>query len=245
MKTMKVIAYLLVASASVIGTACSSTEATISNAGGTGSTAVSVSDSADATRMGTDTNPTPDANSGMANNGALPGSGAASSDAAMGTRGMAATPEMTAFMGTFATMKDPVFLMNAASSNLLEIQVGKLALQQASRGEVKQFAQMMVSHHTQATQELKNVASPLGVKLPQAMMPAHQAMLDQLKSKTGKDFDEAYMDMMETAHKMDVAMFQAKSMTAEMQTVKGFANRTLTMLRSHQTSANKIEKKVD
>ncbi|SNR69105.1 hypothetical protein SAMN06269173_105151 [Hymenobacter mucosus] len=34
---------------------------------------------------------------------------------------------MTAFMGTFATMQDPVFLMTAAGSSLLEIQLGNVA----------------------------------------------------------------------------------------------------------------------
>jgi putative membrane protein len=76
-------------------------------------------------------------------------------------------------------------------------------------------------------------------------MPVHQAMADRLANKIGKDFDEAYMDMMETAHKMDIAMFEAKSKSAENATVKGFATRTLPMLRSHESAANKIEKKVD
>jgi putative membrane protein len=251
MKTMKAIPYLLVAGALVIGTSCSSTntDATAgASAGASTSGASSTSGSADATRMGTDMNPTPapDANSGMAANGAMTTPGAAGATSGTGTSaaGGAAT-DMTAFTGTFATMKDPVFLINAASSNLLEIQAGKMAAQQATKSEVKQFAQMMVSHHTQATQELKNVATPLGVTLPQTMIPVHQAMADRLANKTGKDFDEAYMDLMETAHKMDIAMFEVKSKAAETPTVKGFATRTLPMLRSHETMANKIEKKAD
>jgi putative membrane protein len=152
---------------------------------------------------------------------------------------------MTAFMGTFATMKDPVFLMTAASSNLLEIQLGQAAAQRASNADVKRFAQMMVDHHTKATQQLKTVASPLGVTMPQALMPVHQAIADKVMAKSGKEFDEAYMDAMEAAHKMDVAMFEVKDKAADTPTVKSFATQTLPMLRSHEKMASELEKKVD
>ncbi|UOQ74352.1 DUF4142 domain-containing protein [Hymenobacter cellulosilyticus] len=148
-------------------------------------------------------------------------------------------------MATFATMPDPTFLMTAASSNMLEIQMGKLALQKSTNADVKKFGQMMVDHHTKATQELKTVAMPLGVTMPTALMPVHQAMADQLMNKSGKAFDEAYMDAMETAHKMDVTMFEVKSKGAETPAVKSFATKTLPMLRSHHTMADELEKKVD
>ncbi|MCB2408563.1 DUF4142 domain-containing protein [Hymenobacter lucidus] len=171
--------------------------------------------------------------------GSMSGTGmAAGSASAPGT-------DMNAFMASFATMQDPTFLMTAASSNMLEIQMGKLAVQKSANAEVKKFGQMMVDHHTKATQELKTVAVPLGVTLPQTLMPIHQTMADQLTGKSGKAFDEAYMDAMEAAHKMDVAMFEVKSKGAETPTVQSFATKTLPMLRSHHTMANEIEKKVD
>ena len=243
MKTVQAIPHFLVASVLVLGTACSTTNTGTSAAGGStaGSTATTT------TPMGSDMNPTstPDANSGMTASGALPTTGAAApATGASGAAGGAAT-DMNAFMGTFATMQDPVFLLNAASSNLLEIQVGQTASQQATNPNVKKFAQMMVSHHTKATQQLKTVATPLGVVMPQTMLPVHQAMADRLLNKTGKGFDEAYMDLMETAHKMDIAMFEVKSKAAETPTVQTFATNTLPMLRSHRDMASALEKKVD
>jgi putative membrane protein len=118
-------------------------------------------------------------------------------------------------------------------------------MQKASNADVRKYAQMMVNHHTQATQQLKAVAAPLGVQMPTVMMPVHQAMADQLQGKSGKNFDETYMDMMETAHKMDIAMFEVKSKAAETPNVQSFATQTLPMLRSHYEMANSLEKKVD
>ncbi|WP_210463035.1 DUF4142 domain-containing protein [Rufibacter roseolus] len=142
-------------------------------------------------------------------------------------------------------MTDAMFMMTAASSNMFEIQAGKLAVQSATDPEVKRFAQMMIDHHTKASQEQMSLASQMKITLPKTLMPVHQAMLDKLKGKTGKGFEEDYMDAMETAHKMDIAMFQMKSTNAETPTVKALAAKTLPMLKSHQGMATKLEDRVD
>jgi putative membrane protein len=220
---MKTLSYLLIASAMVAGAACS----TSNSASGASETPAS---SATETRAGTDMNPTPapDANSGQTPSGA---------DASAG-----GSADMAAFTATFATMQDPVFLMNAASSNMMEIRTGQMAAQKATTPEIRKFAQMMVSQHNQSAQELRAIASPLGVKLPETMMPVHQALADRLNDKRGKDFDEAYMGLMDDAHKMDIAMFEAKSAAAETPSVKEFATKTLPMLHSQYDMANSIKK---
>jgi putative membrane protein len=251
MKTTQLIPSVLVAAVLALGTACSSTntDATSSTSGNT-NTGTGENTSTDGTSGSGAAGSSASSNTGGASGATEPGvSGNAFGDAA-NNRGAVSdaagtAADATAFMATFATMEDPAFLLSAASSNLLEIQTGKLAQQQASNAEVKNFGQMMVSHHTQATQELQKVATPLGVKMPTTMMPVHQAMADRLMNKTGKDFDETYMDLMETAHKMDIAMFEAKSKSAKDATVKAFATRTLPMLHSHESMADKLEKKVD
>ncbi|GAB3855359.1 hypothetical protein GCM10028822_26110 [Hymenobacter terrigena] len=148
-------------------------------------------------------------------------------------------------MGTFPTMTDPVFLIDAGSSNLLEIQVGQLAAQKATSPDVRKFAQMMVTLHTQNDQELKTLARELNATLPTTMLPVHQHLADRMLNKAGKSFDESYMDLMEKAHKLDIAMFEVKSKNAENPAVKSFATRNLPMLHSRRALADKIESKVD
>ncbi|UOQ97381.1 DUF4142 domain-containing protein [Hymenobacter sp. 5317J-9] len=166
-------------------------------------------------------------------------------DASAGTAATDASADATAYMNSFASMSDAVFLTNAASSDMMEIRAGQMASQKATSAEVRKYAQMMVSQHNQSSQELKAVAAPLGVKMPDAMLPVHQALADRLMNKSGKNFDETYMDLMETAHKMDVAMFEVKSTAAESPNVQAFATKTLPVLRSHYDMANSLEKKVD
>ncbi|MCC3158856.1 DUF4142 domain-containing protein [Hymenobacter sp. 15J16-1T3B] len=140
---------------------------------------------------------------------------------------------------------DPEFLLTVASSNEMEIQLGTLAAQQGSTDAVKQYGQMMVDHHTTASQELSSVATQLDVKPSVAIMPMHQQLIDRLKNKSGRAFDERYLDVMETAHKLDIVMFEAKEKKAETPAVQAFAAKTLPMLRTHLAEANTLEKQVD
>ena len=258
MKTIKALPSFLVAGTLLIGAACTSTNtgtgsgSTSGSAAGSGSGAGATSGtSATSTNaMGTGTDTGAGSGGSMGASGTAGTSGAAGTDmsgTAGGTTasGATAAADLATFVGTFATMKDPVFLMNAASSDLLEVQAAQTALQKSTSPSVKKFAQMMANHHSKTTQELQTVATPLGVTLPPAMMPVHQALFERLTNKTGRNFDEAYMDLMETAHKTDVAMYEAKSKAADTPTVKAFATKTLPMLRSHLTMASTIEKKVD
>jgi len=236
---MKKITYLIVAGALVYGTSCSSTDSTTA-ANTTAETSMSTNASAgDAADTGT-------MSSGTATDASASGTGtmAGATGTSSGTAGTGTDASMMDAT-TLANMNDATFMMTSASSNLLEIEAGKLALQHGTHPDVKKFAQMMVDHHTKASKEQMSLASGMQVQLPATLMPIHQEMLDKLKAKTGKDFDEEYMDMMETAHKMDIAMFEAKSKAAETPTVKSFAEKTLPMLKSHQQMATKIEDMVD
>ncbi|MDB5268510.1 MAG: hypothetical protein JWP58_1550 [Hymenobacter sp.] len=234
MKTMKAIPHFLVMGALLVGVACSSskTSSDATAAGGVGAATPSSPDVA--------SNPP-----ATANGAAM----ASTSDTGTGVGRVAAADvpagDLAVFMGTFSTMTDPVFLIDAGSSNILEIQVGQLAAHQAASPDVRKFAQMMVALHTRNDQELQALAKGLNATLPTTMLPVHQHLADRMLNKTSKDFDESYMDLMEKAHKLDIAMFEVKSKNAENPAVKSFAMRNLPLLHSRRALADKIEKKVD
>lgn len=140
---------------------------------------------------------------------------------------------------------DTEFLLAAASSNEMEIQLGQLAAQQGSTDAVKQYGQMMVDHHTAAVQEQSAINTQLDVRPSAAIMPMHQQLIDRLRDKTGRAFDERYLDVMETAHKLDIVMFEAKEKRAENPAVQALAAKTLPTLRAHLEEANALEKQVD
>jgi putative membrane protein len=141
---------------------------------------------------------------------------------------------------------DRKFVQEAAIGGMAEVEMGNLAQKNASSDAVKQFGQKMVSDHTKANDDLKQVASSKGVQVPAALDHKNQRALDQLSKKSGADFDKAYMSQMVDDHKKDVAEFKKESNAAKDPDVKNFATQTLPTLREHlqlaQTTNDEVKK---
>ena len=137
---------------------------------------------------------------------------------------------------------DRQFIMEAASGGMMEVEAGRLAEQNAANQRVKTFGAMMVRDHSAANNELMAIASARNVMLPDSMMSKHKEHLEKLRSATGKAFDKAYMSMMVMDHNEDVNKFQVASNNAQDTAVRGFATRTLPILRMHKDSATAINK---
>ena len=128
---------------------------------------------------------------------------------------------------------EQVFLRMAAIANLKEIEMSKLAQEQAQDASVKQFAQMMVQDHTQATQQLKQLAKDKDVKLPNDLPKDEQEEVDALKATQGREFDQCYISAMKAQHLMDVSKFSDKAATAKDQDVRAFAAQATPILQQH------------
>jgi putative membrane protein len=61
---------------------------------------------------------------------------------------------------------DQRFVNEAAEAGMAEVAHGQIAVQRASNQEVKSFAQQMVDDHSQANQELMQLATTKGITLP-------------------------------------------------------------------------------
>lgn len=149
-------------------------------------------------------------------------------------------------MGTPAIDNNPLdktssdFAMKAASGGMMEVTLGQLAQQKATNQRVKDFGAMMVSDHSKANTELSNIAAAKGLTLP-STMEKHQQHIDDLSKKEGNDFDKAYMKMMTKDHEKDIMAFEKAASGSSDSTIKGFAKRTLPVLRMHFDSAKAIQ----
>ncbi|GAA4454920.1 hypothetical protein GCM10023189_22070 [Nibrella saemangeumensis] len=136
---------------------------------------------------------------------------------------------------------DSEFAVKAASGGMMEVELGTLAQQKAQNARVKEFARMMVDDHTKANNELKALAAQKNMTLPTTMGNDHQKHVDDLRSKSGADFDRAYMDLMVEDHDEDIELFEKMSNNAKDADVKAFAAKTLPTLRKHHESAKSIK----
>jgi putative membrane protein len=141
--------------------------------------------------------------------------------------------------GTSQT-NDQHFIKEAADGGMAEVELGQLAADKASSPEVKEFAQRMVKDHSQANDQLKQIAMQKGVTLPSAPSKKNEATKDRLSKLNGDAFDRAYMADMVKDHKMDIAQFQKESASGKDPDVKQFATETLPTLKDHLKQAQSV-----
>jgi putative membrane protein len=169
---------------------------------------------------------------GLTNNGTT-GTGTTGT----GTSGSNANMSATPLKG-----KDSTFVMDAAMSGMMEVEAGRLVEQNGANDRIKQFGAMMVRDHTTANNELKSLASAKGMMLPDSLSGKMRSHVEAMRKMNGKALDRHYINMMQTAHKMDISKFESASNTATDADLKGWAGKQLPVLRMHKDSADAIAK---
>ena len=127
------------------------------------------------------------------------------------------------------TPADRNFLTQAASDGQKEIELAKIAQQKAGAPAVRMLAERIEKDHMQADQELRKIAQSKSVTLPAADHKADAAKMEKLE---GSAFDRNYSNMMVTAHKNAIALFEKGSKSADAE-ISAFASKTLPTLREH------------
>ena len=136
---------------------------------------------------------------------------------------------------------DRSFMIEAANDSLAEIELGKVAQQNAASEDVKKFAQRMVDDHGAASKELEPIAGKLGVTLPTAPQGKHGRMVKDLSKKTGARFDKDYVDEMVKDHKKAVKLFEKQAQKAEAEELRKFAAKQLPTLQEHLKIAQDLQ----
>lgn len=130
------------------------------------------------------------------------------------------------------------FVARALAAGQSEVEMAMLALDKSRAADIRAFAQKMVDDHGSAGMELAGLARAKG--LPAAKpTEAQQAVLAELRKKSGKDFDKAYAERMVKDHDEAVALFSAAGTLDDAELV-GFARKTLPVLSGHQEMARQL-----
>ncbi len=91
------------------------------------------------------------------------------------------------------------------AANQVDIDAGKLAEKMASGKEVKEFAQMMVSSHTEVNRQAGELVKKIKIKptesdTSKSLKDGGETNRDKLKKLKGAAFDKAYIDNEVTYH---------------------------------------------
>ncbi len=131
-------------------------------------------------------------------------------------------------------------MKQAAQAGMAEVELGQLASTKATRQDLKDFAQMMVTDHGKANDELKDLASKKNVTLPSEPTAAQKAEKAHLEKLSGAAFDSAFAKAMEKDHRQAVSLFSKEASSGSDSDVKEWAGQTLPKLKEHLTKAEEL-----
>ncbi len=135
---------------------------------------------------------------------------------------------------------DAKFATAAANGGMAEVGLGKLAASKTTNAQIKEFANMMVTDHGKANDELMAIAKAKNITLPATVDADHQKKMDDLSKKTGKDFDKAYVDAMVDGHKKTLDLMNDEAKNGKDADLKAFAAKTAPVVKMHYDAINKI-----
>jgi putative membrane protein len=150
----------------------------------------------------------------------------------------------TAMSGKNMQNSDRSFITSAAEANLAEIDMAKLVGQKSTDPAVKDFANRMITDHTQASQKLATVAETGGVKLPTEESAAERNKKSELQKLSGAQLNEAYLRSELQGHKETISAFENEIEHGQNQETKNYAEQTLPTLQDHIRIAEDVAGKL-
>ena len=132
------------------------------------------------------------------------------------------------------------FVDQASAAGVAEIESARMALQKSSSPNVHNFAEQMIKDHTQANQDLKELAmnKQLEVATDADLMNKAKAMILELRE--GESFDQAYANNQVNAHEKVVELFTRAAQHGTDSDVQKFAKDKLPKLQEHLEMARKL-----
>ena len=145
-----------------------------------------------------------------------------------------------------ADMKpDAEFAVAAADGGQLEVELGKMAVKSGTTKQIRALGAMMVKDHTKANVELKALSITKNITLPDTLSYKCQKTIADLGSKTGKDFNKAYADLMVSDHKDDIDDFKKEAEKGNDAGLSAWAKNKVPVLEHHLMMSEQAKKMAD
>jgi putative membrane protein len=152
---------------------------------------------------------------------------------------MGAGPAHAVVATTPFTAVERDFVTKVAAKNVYAIEVSKLAVEKGMTPQVRDFAQTMVTHHTQMNNELVMLMSAHGVAPPNGLAADKSTKLHRLAAvPRGDAFDSGYIRVVGIEdHRNEIAMFEKARAQVKDRDLRAFIERSLATMRMHLTMA--------
>jgi putative membrane protein len=138
--------------------------------------------------------------------------------------------------------QDNTFLVKASQSNRSEIELSNLALTRSTDSGVLQYAQMMITDHTTAQNDLRDIADDVDAdaNLQDSLDAEQIAMRNMLSPLSGTSFDSAYIAGQILSHQKTLTLFDAQLSGGLNTRVKGYATTYRPAIQHHHHMADSL-----
>lgn len=104
--------------------------------------------------------------------------------------------------------KDQAFLSDQVGGNYAEIKFTQLAQQKSKNAEIKEVAKFLETEHTNALNDLKDLAGKKNVNVPSEESEEAKDKITELSGKSAKEFDKAWVEELISKHEKSIAKLE-------------------------------------
>jgi putative membrane protein len=133
------------------------------------------------------------------------------------------------------------YAVEVANGVMMEVRMGKLVEQKATKQSVKDFGAKMVEDHSKDVAMLKSIAAKKNITLPDSVGGKQEKKLNDLGKESGEKFDKDYVDFMVDDHKEDVKTAEDAIKNVKDPDLHSFALKSLPVLKGHLSMITKIQ----
>lgn len=161
-------------------------------------------------------------------------------------RHLALAAALSTCIGTVFAATSNDFVDKATAGGIAEIEASRLALEKSQAADIKTFANMMITDHGKANDELATIAKKNDIEVPDSTTLAKQAK-EKILDWRDESFDAAYADNQVKAHEEAIKVFEKEANTVTddrtqgATELKGFAQKMLPGLQKHLDMAKKLQ----
>ena len=142
------------------------------------------------------------------------------------------------------TAQEALDVMMFGSGNVGGIRLGELALKNSENPEVKEYAQMMITAHSKANDQLLQVAKDHNIDFPPAPPAAAYKLSQTMLSLKGPEFDKVYIGELVKVQTNALAALKKAKGEVKDDLLTAYVEGSETMVAKHLKMAKEIDEKL-
>jgi putative membrane protein len=123
------------------------------------------------------------------------------------------------------------FIATAHVECLTEVQLGHLAAKQAGDALVREIAVRAIEDYEKAGLDIVRIAARRKLPVPDALDEEHRQIIEEMREKSGRDFDAAYATRIRNNQPKAIMLFQRGQRIKDPE-ISALASRALSMIES-------------